>query len=226
MDISLDKLKFFRTGISKWRNENGLRKYPWRGDIDNFQIFITEILLRRTRADTVANHWDNFFTKFPTLTSIRTVSAETLQKTLHPLGLSIIRSKLIKEIAIQIPGERIPKSEKGLLDLPGVGKYIARMYRLMVYNKRGLIYDTNFRTLYSRFLGIKIKKDIKRDINIESISDQIIPKRNVREFILTILDFVALTCKPRGPNCGSCYLTDNCDYYRSKCEENMDDYQE
>ena len=43
-----------------WLEENG-RDYPWRDTTDSWRVYVTEILLQRTRADAVADIYESFF---------------------------------------------------------------------------------------------------------------------------------------------------------------------
>ncbi len=212
--ISKYKINKFRKGIREWEKHNGLRKYPWRETKDPFQLFITEILLRRTRSDSVAKIWPHFFSKYKSFNDFLKYPRIELQNDIMPLGLAKMRSQILIDIANIIKDQPIPIDENQLLKIPGVGKYIARMFLLMYKNRRGLIYDTNFRTVYSRYFGIKILRDLKRDPVIEQISELVIPKRNIKKFMLTILDFAALTCKPNKPLCDLCFLSNSCNYYK------------
>ncbi len=212
------KIDYFRRGIKKWRIKNGLRDYPWRVTKDPFKLFVTEILLRRTRSDTVSDNWYLIFSRINSFKDLREMDKEKLENILKPLGLFRLRTDNLIQIA-SIIKDNIPKNEKKLITLPGVGKYITRMYLLMRYNTRGLIYDTNFRRVYMRFFGINIITDLKRDKIIEPLSDLVIPRKNIKIFILSILDFSALVCKPQNPDCASCTLNKKCTFFMRKYTE-------
>lgn len=206
------QISCFRKGLSEWKDKNGLRKFQWRDTSDDFQLLITEILLRRTRSQAVSNLWDAFFTKYNYFEDF-IINQESLKHDLQPLGLSNTRTEDLLKIAKLMEKEEIPNDEIELMKLPGVGKYISRMYLVMSARQRKLVFDSNFRRVYNRFYGLNLLLDLKRDKLIEPLSERIIPKKDVKEFLLTVLDFAAATCKPQTPLCEDCFMTTCCRYF-------------
>ncbi len=164
----------------------------------------------------VANFWDEFFGRFPNFDSIREVKEEELEKVLVPLGLSKIRARSLKKLVTEFEGEDLPKTEKDLANLHGVGTYISRMYLQMTSTKRRLVWDSNFIRVYSRFFGVSLNTNKAGIETIEDISSRIIPSRNSKEFILTVLDFSAATCRPQSPLCLECALRNKCKFYQKR----------
>ncbi len=200
--------------LSKWREKHGLRKYPWRYQNDPYKILVTEILLRRTKADAVNSIWDNFFKKYPSFNALANADIKELYKDIESLGLAKVRSKALKRIGGELTDKDIPEVEEKLISIPGIGIYSARMFLLMKKGKRQLIYDANFRRVYSRFFGLEIGENLRNDKNIVHISEIITPKANVKDFVFTILDFAALTCKPSKPTCEICCCNNKCEFYK------------
>lgn len=50
--------------LLSWLEDNG-RRYPWRNTTDPWRVYLSEILLQRTRGDAVEGIYEEFFTQFP-----------------------------------------------------------------------------------------------------------------------------------------------------------------
>jgi len=212
--ISKKEINKFLSCLDKWRTNNGLRDFPWRKETNPFIILITEMLLRRTKADAVNNIWSDFFNKYKDFDDLATVNEIELKKDISSLGLATIRSRNLIEIGKKLTGRNIPETERELIKLKGVGIYSARMYLMITKGTRQLIYDSNFRRVYSRYFGVNIDANLRSNKKIVEISELIIPKQNFKDFILTILDFAALICKPVNPKCDICCCNKSCVYYK------------
>lgn len=65
------------------------RDFPWRkSGINNYELIISEILLQRTKAETVANYYDTFFAKYPDWDKIKNASINDLESILGPFGFT------------------------------------------------------------------------------------------------------------------------------------------
>lgn len=219
LTIEKKQAEKLRSCLKKWRLENGLREYPWRSESDPFRILVTEVLLRRTKAEAVNQIWKSFFTKYNNFHDIRAAKREVLSKDIASLGLARIRTESLRKISDTILNNGIPENEEELVRIPGIGIYSARMFLLLTKEERHLIYDSNFRRVYSRFFGVEININLRSDKNINEISELVIPKTNIKEFILTILDFASLTCKPINPNCNNCCCNKSCSFHLNKIQQ-------
>jgi A/G-specific adenine glycosylase len=210
-EFSEDKIKIFKNAMKHWEKTYSLRKFPWRKTNNSYKIIVSEILLRRTKAEAVNSIWTKFFDRFSTLDSLCKASENNLKELLRPLGLVENRIKTLKSLCEN--GLKYKPTEEDLLKINGVGSYIARMFIVMKYNERKLVYDANFRRVYNRYFGLNFKKNLREEMEVETLSEKIIPDHDFRTFLLTVLDFAALTCKPISPDCYNCNLNDSCHYF-------------
>ena len=84
--------------LLKWLDENG-REFPWRYTQDPYRVYVTEVLLRRTQAESVAKIYDNFFEKFPDLKSLYHAENEEIRKEIVSLGLVNRRLRTLNDVA-------------------------------------------------------------------------------------------------------------------------------
>lgn len=81
------KIRFLQFRLTNWFKENG-RNFPWRRkSATNYEKIISEVLLQRTKAETVAKFYPTFIRKYPSWKKLALASELELQDTLRPLGL-------------------------------------------------------------------------------------------------------------------------------------------
>jgi len=206
----------FRNSILKWF-ENNKRDYPWRETDDPFRLLIAEIMLRRTNADQVKNVYIKFFKKYPDLYSVSKANEKDIEEILYPLGLKW-RVPSIISVARQIQEKcdgNLPQTRSELINLPGVGDYVAGAVLSIAFNKNEWIVDSNIVRLFKRYFSIETSKEGRRDKQIIDIAKVYSSFNESREANLAILDFAALVCSPKNSNHNGCVLKTNCSYWIS-----------
>lgn len=201
-------MKFnFVTNLVQWGAIN-YRQYPWRTTNSPYEILIAEILLQRTKADQVKFVYEKILNKCPSPHLLSKIKDEELSQILHPLGLAY-RSKRLIEIGKILMEEyrgKIPLKKSDLLNLPGVGNYIADSILLLSYGRNTAPVDANVRRILIRFFASTIG-DVKKLAN--SLL-KLAPKNKTFHFAL--LDFGSLLCKPQSPSCSKCPVREHCSY--------------
>jgi A/G-specific adenine glycosylase len=138
------KINWFRRQLSIWGKQN-LRNFPWRQTHDPYAILVAEFLLQRTDAAKVVPIYTNFLAQYPTLPDLAGANVEEIGELLQPLGLFFRAERLHQcaQILLQEYRGKIPQSEKELLELPGIGRYIARSICANAFGQPLAILDTN-----------------------------------------------------------------------------------
>lgn len=203
----------FQKNILKWF-EKHQRTFPWREkSISSYQILIAEVLLQKTRAENITEVYLMFINRYKNIEELAKADANELIELLKPLGFFNRRTrdflKMSKEIMIEHRGH-IPHSKSNLEDLPGIGPYIANAYLCVAHNQRLPIVDTNVKRLYSRFFGISVQSDLRRDKYIWNLAEQVLPKKNYKKFNWAVLDLTAKICKSKSPEHKKCPLNKEC----------------
>jgi A/G-specific adenine glycosylase len=112
--------------VEEWYEENG-RAFPWRKKtISPFEVLIAETLLWKTRAETIRGFFHNFVERYNNPEKLAKTRWQKLAKEIEPLGLHERRAKSLVKLGKALSGKSIPKTQKELERLPGVGQYIAR----------------------------------------------------------------------------------------------------
>ena len=169
-------------------------------------------MLQRTDADTVKPIYETFLSKYPSLNDLAVANLEDLSELLKPLGLFFRASRLLQTTWIikdKYDG-KVPRSEKELLKLPGIGKYTARAILSQAFDHPSAVLDTNVVRIIERFFGIKGGRVRLRCNILWNAVDTIAPLSEVGHWNLTLLDFGAKVCTARNPNCDVCPICERC----------------
>jgi A/G-specific adenine glycosylase len=213
---SRKEIAIFRRKIISWFKKNG-RIYPWREEKDPFRILVSEMMLRRTKADQVVSVYEQFFKEFPDVETLARSNLETLEKILRPLGLKW-RVSAFRGMAREVVEKyhsRIPNNRKELISLPGVGEYVAGAVLSIAYGKNEWLVDSNIVRIFKRYFGIRTTKEGRRDKHVIEIAKIYVFGKDPGKATMGILDISALICKPRKPSCERCPLRKHCHYILS-----------
>lgn len=197
--------------IIRWGEKN-IRKYPWRETTDPYRILIAEFMLHRTRADQVKHLYKNFIKKYPDFKSIVDAGPENIKNEFKSLGLfwrADLLYKFSEEILEKYNGE-IPENKEELLELPGMGDYIASALLCFGFDLPEPILDTNTVRIIGRIFGLEITDSSRRNKKFEKIMKQLVEQGEPRKFSLSMVDFGALVCKSKKPSCNICPLVKMC----------------
>ena len=200
--------------------DNNKRKLPWRvGKKSPKKLYyrlLSEFMLQQTQVKTVIPYFNNFTRKFKTLNALSKSNEKEILKMWEGLGYYRRARNLLacSKLLVKNHKSRLPQSIKEIKKLPGVGDYTANALLGLVYNEPRIALDGNVKRVFSRILNIKEKK-IDFDKFIEKNKKQLfITKRN-DDFVEALMEFGAITCKPKNPNCITCCLNKTCKYFKS-----------
>ncbi|MEO5775303.1 MAG: A/G-specific adenine glycosylase [Flavobacterium sp.] len=204
-------MKFSNTLI-QWYLQNK-RDLPWRNDTNPYTIWLSEIMLQQTRVAQGLPFYLRFTKAFPTVFDLANADEEAVLKLWQGLGYySRARNlhKTAKQIAFELNGE-FPKSYKELLHLKGIGEYTAAAIASFAYNESVPVVDGNVYRVLSRYF------DVETDIasagakkEFTQLAAELLPKGNANIFNQAIMEFGALQCVPKNPDCGICVFNDSC----------------
>lgn len=213
---SENKIKFFQKKILTWYKIGG-RKFYWRKKgLSNYEYVIAEVLLQRTRAETVANFYPNFITDFNHWKALADADLQRIEDYLKPIGLYRQRSVRLKNLAIEMVKRkgRLPKDRQELESIPFMGQYIANAVELVIFNEPSPLIDVNMSRVLERFFGPRKMADIRYDPYLQELSYRIVNHVNAKKINWAILDFAAIICQARKPKCQICPINSICLYYR------------
>lgn len=215
--IERNSINYFRKKLLIWFNSNQ-RDFLWRNDnATSYQIIISEILLQKTKAETVASFLPSFLERYPTWELLNRSSPKELEDILKPIGLYRQRAKRIHNIVRDIKARNyeLPRSMIELESSNLSSLYISRAFELFVLKRRAALLDVNMARLMSRYFNLETLKDLRRDTKLQLLSKQVVNVKKCKELNWAILDFSALICMLKKPKCSSCILKLKCKYYKT-----------
>jgi len=208
-------LTFLRKGLVTWYAAHG-RMLPWRHDRASLYHRISvEVLLQRTRAETVSGFYESFYRRFPDWQSIAEAPVEEIADIIRPIGLYNRRSVSLKALATYAhsSGGTFPATYEELLKIPAVGQYVANAILMFEHNRPAPLLDVNMVRVIERFIRPRKMADIRYDPWLQKAAGWL-----VRHVPLTsnwaILDFAAKVCKLPLPACDICPVRQRCSFFR------------
>ena len=114
----------FTRSVLSWYDA-GHRDLPWRRTKDAYRIWVSEIMLQQTRAETVVSYYERFLARYPDVRALADAPEEELLKAWEGLGY-YSRARLLQKAARAIVsqyGGELPADLQKLRALPGVGDY-------------------------------------------------------------------------------------------------------
>jgi len=205
---------YFRRMFIKYYNDNG-RKYLWRKTQDPYKIMITEILLQRTKSDMVAKVWRKVMNSIKKNKNGFHITSKTLKKVLAKLGIfnRLDTIKNINKYINKITDKKIPINYDELINIPGIGIYIASAIRVFAFNIPDFPVDSNCYRFIRRFYGVKINNTKQEGRQIREFMNIVVSRKIPKKMVYGFLDFCASICIPKNPKCKICFLRNKCKYF-------------
>jgi len=188
------------------------RNFEWRRDRTPFKVYLSEILLQRTRAEQVEPIFCIIWNKYKTPADLL-VNFEEVQEIMYSLG-RFIRFEKFKQGLIHLVKNfegNIPRDKDLLLKVPSIGPYIAAAIRIFGFGLKDVIIDANVVRVLGRFFGMETTPETRRKKSFIELACSMVPDSEFVEYSYGILDFGSTVCKPR-PSCINCNLRSECQY--------------
>ena len=205
----------FQQRLLRWYARHR-RDLPWRKTSDPYKILVSEVMLQQTQVDRVIPKYKEFLRKYPSIEELASASVRDVETVWRPLGYNIrpIRLHAIAQEAIRRHGGKIPDSLEELQALKGIGRYTAGAVMSFAFRKDAPILDTNvMRLLHRVFLGPGSSKRSRTVNRLWDLSAALIPRGKGYDFNQAMMDFGALICTARKPNCPVCPMQRICVSY-------------
>jgi A/G-specific adenine glycosylase len=213
-----EKIRWLQNYLLKWYAISG-RHFPWRNkSITNYQAVIAEVLLQRTKAETVAKFYVQFIKDYPNWKSLADAKLKDLELYLMPVGLYRQRAKRLQNLAIEMVRRngRLPQNREELESIPFMGQYIANAVELVVFNKPSPLIDVNMARVLERFFGPRKMADIRYDPELQELAYMLVKHKDAKLINWAVLDYAALVCRAQRPICTNCTHKMMCQYFHSQ----------
>ncbi len=202
--------------ITQWYVLNK-RDLPWRHTTDPYVIWLSEIILQQTRVEQGLPYFNRFLEKYPSVGDFASASETEILNLWQGLGYySRGRNMLYTAREVQQHHQGIfPKEYTTLLTLKGIGEYTAAAISSFSSDERRAVLDGNVFRVLSRYFGIAVPINSplgKKEFSL--LAQELIADQPPALYNQSIMEFGALQCKPKSPDCPSCPLRLNCHAFR------------
>ena len=194
--------------------DNNKRILPWRigekSKKEQYYRILSEFMLQQTQVKTVIPYFNRFVKKIPSLKSLSNSNEKTVLKLWEGLGYYSRAKNLHKtsKILIKKYNGQIPENYKQLKELPGIGDYTASILLAIIYNHPRIGLDGNVKRVLSRIFNTIP----------ENLNSLFKTKRN-GHLAEALMEFGALICKPKDPNCYECRVKNACAYFSTESKK-------
>ena len=189
------------------------RVLPWRGITDAYRIWISEIILQQTRVVQGYAYYNRFVSRFPDVRALAAADDDEVMKLWQGLGYYSRARNLLaaaRQVVERFGGE-FPTTYEAIRSLPGIGDYTAAAIASFAYGLPHAVVDGNVYRVLSRIYGIDTPIDTTEGKKLfAALADELLDRKDPGGYNQALMEFGALYCVPRSPQCGGCIFADRC----------------
>jgi A/G-specific adenine glycosylase len=202
----------FLLHVYNWYKKN-CRNLPWRETTDPYKIWISEIILQQTRVKQGTIYYQKFVEQFPDIRCLAEAKEDEVLKLWQGLGY-YTRARNLHATAKYISNRyngKFPGTYSEILELKGVGPYTAAIIASIAFGESCPALDGNVYRLLARYFGIQSSPSREKGKKeFLTIAREIMPERNPGFHNQALMEFGALQCIPKSPDCQICPLRSSC----------------
>lgn len=206
MSMNKDKLQTITTYFDQlFPDAHGELEYS-----KDYELLIAVILSAQATDKAVNALTRTFFTMYPSLNSIISLSLIELEQAFKTIGLYKAKAKNIYRTVRILSNKhsgKVPSDKQELLALPGVGIKTANVVRAELFNIPEIAVDTHVFRISKR-LGFAKLKD-----SLEQVEQKLRKTLKVEDYIKMhhqMIFFGRYFCKAKKPRCRECKIVDIC----------------
>ncbi|SES30262.1 A/G-specific adenine glycosylase [Pedobacter rhizosphaerae] len=208
----------FQKELINWYQTNK-RDLPWRHTTDAYTIWLSEIILQQTRVEQGLPYFNRFLENFPTVSDFASASETQVLKLWQGLGYYSRGRNMHATAQIVVNNFKgiFPTSHDELLKLKGIGEYTAAAISSFSSAEPRAVVDGNVFRVLSRYFGIATpinspagKKEFFQ------LANELLFLPDPATYNQAIMEFGAVQCKPKSPNCGICPINMDCFAFKNQ----------
>lgn len=205
-------MDFFNLSVHHWYSVNK-RDLPWRNTSNPYNIWLSEIILQQTRIDQGISYYFRFLDEFPTIQRLAATHEDQVLKLWQGLGYYSRARNLhftAKELVRNYNGQ-FPSDYSSIRSLKGIGEYTAAAIASISFGLEHAAVDGNVYRVLSRFFGINHPIDSSAGKKVFFVlASELIRGTDPGMHNQALMEFGALQCVPRNPDCSQCPLAERC----------------
>jgi len=202
--------------LLRWYDQSR-RSLAFRGTRDPYRVWLSEIMLQQTRAQTVEGYYTRFLAQFPDVFALSRAQEQEVLKAWEGLGYYSRARNLHRaaRMVVDAFGGQFPNTAEALRQLPGVGPYTAAAVASIAFDEPVPAIDGNLIRVLSRLYLVE------EDVGIPSVKRHLyelgralMPEPRAGDMNQALMDLGATICLPGTPDCAACPLTPYCMAYQ------------
>ena len=202
----------FQNELLSWYLANK-RDLPWRHTRDAYTIWLSEVILQQTRVEQGLPYFNTFRDNFPTVADFAAADESRVLKLWQGLGY-YSRGRNMHATAravMDVYGGIFPTLHDELIKLKGIGEYTAAAISSFSSGEARAVVDGNVFRVLSRYFGISTPINSpqgKREFF--KLANELLYLPDPAMYNQAIMEFGAIQCKPKSPDCKICPLNMDC----------------
>ena len=177
-------------------------------------MLIATVLSHRTKDPVTAAASSRLFARYRNTQQLSKANPRTISRLIKPVGFYKTKARTVKRLAKIILKEyhgKVPDDMETLLKLPSVGRKTANCVLVYGFKKPAIPVDTHVHRIFNRLGVVQTRTPEDTEEQLTRVVDRgdWLPLNEV------FVKFGQLVCKPIGPKCPTCPLTDRCHWYRT-----------
>ena len=195
------------------------RDLPWRNTSDAYTIWLSEVILQQTRVEQGLPYFYRFFEKYPDVTAFAHATEDEILKLWQGLGY-YSRGRNMLQTARQILENNqgiFPTAYQDLIQLKGIGEYTAAAISSFAADEAKAVVDGNVYRVLARWFGVDepINSPTGKKL-FQQLADEVLDRKHPGQHNQSMMEFGAMLCKPKNPDCGICPVREGCNAYQTK----------
>src|ERR1700712_1102072 len=202
----------FSDELVQWYLKNK-RELPWRNTTDAYVIWLSEIILQQTRVEQGMPYFYRFLEKYPDVKLFAAANEGDILNLWQGLGYYSRGRNMLKtarEVVDRFDG-KFPENYQQLISLKGIGEYTAAAISSFSANEARAVLDGNVFRVLARYFGISEPINSTKGKKIVSeLANELLNKDHPGLHNQAAMEFGALLCRPKNPDCDICPLRTDC----------------
>ena len=215
----MSRFNTFRISIEEYYRVHK-RDLPWRKGVPvPYEVWLSEIILQQTRVAQGIPYFHKILQAFPSIESLALADEDKLLALWTGLGY-YNRARNLQKGARQILTDfngQLPEQYDALLKIKGIGPYTAAAIASICFEEKIGVVDGNVYRVLGRYFGISTPiNSTSGQREFQTLANECIQgTKHPGMYNQGIMEFGALHCTPKSPNCMYCPLNNTCHAFNS-----------
>jgi A/G-specific adenine glycosylase len=192
--------------------DRSARRLGWRGQVDPYRIWVSEVMLQQTTVAAVGPRYARFLARFPDVGALAAADWGELAEEWAGLGY-YARARNLHAAAKAIAAGGFPPDSAGWRTLPGIGPYTAAAIGAIALGEPVVPLDGNVERVMSRLFAVETPLPSARaELGrlAQAFAEQEAVRARPGDFAQALFDLGATICTPRSPACVLCPWRTDC----------------